>query len=97
MIRYEVVLEVDPARAAAVAEYMRDVHIPEIFATGCFPVHPVRAIVPHATARQLRRPTTRDLEEYLRDHSRAARGLSGPVSEGVAAARETWTESAVWE
>jgi hypothetical protein len=35
-VLYEVALEVQPAIASALEAYMRDKHLPEIMATGCF-------------------------------------------------------------
>ena len=98
MIRYEVTLEVDATRAGAVVQYMRDEHIPVIFATGCF-----RAIrLERASAGRLRTTylaaRVDDLDEYLREHAadlRAAFLARFPA--GVSIARETWTEIAVWE
>ena len=98
MIRYEVVLEMDPVRAGAVAEYMRDVHIPEIVATGCFQSvrfersSPTRVRASYAARR------AGDLETYLRDHAPGLRAaFLARFPDGVTAARETWTEVAVWD
>ena len=98
MIRYEVVLEVEGPLAAAVAEYMRDVHIPEIFDTGCF-----RAIrFERASLTRLRTTYAAqradDLEHYLRTHAPALRAaFQARFPAGVTLSRETWTEVAVWE
>lgn len=98
MIRYEATLEVEPARAPAVAEYLRDVHIPEIYATGCF-----RAIrLERASATRFRASylaaRAGDLEAYLRDHAPMLRtAFQTAFPTGVTVARETWTEVAVWE
>jgi hypothetical protein len=98
MLRYEVTLQVDPDRVGAVAGYMRDVHIPEIFATGCF-----RTIrFERGSSGQLRTSyvaaRVADLEEYLRDHAPALRrAFQSTFPAGIGVARETWTEIAVWE
>ena len=98
MIRYEVTLDVDPARVSGVAEYMRDVHIPEIFATGCF-----RAIrFERASATRLRTSyvavRAADLEHYLQQHAPALRAaFQARFPSGVSVTRETWTDVAVWE
>jgi hypothetical protein len=98
MIRYEVLLEVDAARAAAVAEYMRDVHIPEIFATGCFRSIRFERSSPTRLRTSYAAQRAGDLEEYLRDHAPALRAVfQTRFPEGVAVARETWTEVALWE
>jgi len=98
MIRYEVVLEVDPTRAAAVAEYMRDVHVPEIFATGCFRSIRFERSSPTRLRASYAAQRAGDLEEYLRNHAPALRAaFQARFPDGVAAVRETWTEVAVWE
>ena len=98
MIRYEVTLEIAPDRAGAVAAYLRDVHIPDIYATGCF-----RAIrFERASATRFRasylaaRPA--DLEAYLRDYAPGLRAaFQAACPDGVTLTRETWTEIVVWE
>ena len=98
MIRYEVTLDVEPARAAEVAEYMRDVHIPEIFVTGCF-----RTIrLERGSAARLRTTylaaRSDDLDHYLRVHAPALRlAFQARFPTGVRVTRESWTEIAVWE
>jgi hypothetical protein len=98
MIRYEVVLEVPAARAAEVAEYMRDVHIPEIFATGCFrDIRFERSAAgrfrtSYVAARRA------DLETYLEHHAPGLRdAFLARFPDGIGIARDTWTELAVWE
>lgn len=98
MLRYEVVLEMDAARSASVAEYLRDVHIPAIFATGCFRsvrlerASPTRLRASYA----VQRPG--ELETYLREHAPALRAeFQARFPAGVTAIRESWTEVAVWE
>lgn len=98
MLRYEVTLDVEPGHAAAVAEYMRGVHIPKIFATGCFRsirferAGPGRFRTCYCAAR------AEDLQHYLEEHAPGLRAeFQGRFAAGVALARETWTELAVWE
>lgn len=98
MLRYEVTLEVEPPRAAALVAYLRDEHIPAIFATGCFravrlerasPTRLRASYVPHSGA---------DLDAYLREHAPALRrAFQERFPTGVALARETWSDVAVWE
>jgi hypothetical protein len=98
MIRYEVTLDVDPAGSAEVTQYMRDVHIPEIFATGCF--HTIR--LERGSPTRLRTTDLAfradDLDHYLRAHAPALRSaFQARFPAGVRVVRETWTEIAVWE
>jgi hypothetical protein len=98
MMRYEVVLEMEAARSAGVAEYLRDIHIPAIFATGCFRSVRLERASPTRLRASYAAQRAGDLEGYLRDHAPALRAefqTRFPV--GVTAIRESWTEIAVWE
>ena len=98
MIRYEVTLTIAAARAGEVAQYMRDVHIPEIFATECF--RTIRLERSSATRLRTTYLAARadDLEHYLRAHAPALRtAFMARFPGGITIARETWTEIAVWE
>jgi hypothetical protein len=98
MIRYEVVLDVPPALAAAVSEYMRDVHIPEIFATGCFRAIRLERASPTRLRTSYAVQRSDDLEYYLREHSPALRAaFQARFPAGITISRETWTEVSVWE
>lgn len=98
MIRYEVTLEVEAARAGEVAQYMRDVHIPDIFATGCF--RTIRLERGSATRLRTTYLAARadDLDDYLREHAPVLRAaFQARFPAGIRLTRETWTEVAVWE
>ena len=98
MIRYEVVLEADPPQAAAVVEYLRDVHVPEIFATGCFRSVRLERSSPFRLRASYSAQRPGDLERYLRDHAPALRSaFQARFPQGVTIVRETWTEIAVWD
>ena len=98
MIRYEVTLDVEPGHAAAVMEYMRDVHIPDIFATGCFRIIRFERASPTRFRTSYGARRAEDLQRYLRDHAPALRAaFQARFPAGVSVARETWTEIAVWE
>lgn len=98
MIHYEVTLEVEGGRAAAVAAYMLDTHIPEIFATGCFRSIRLERAGPNRLRTSYAAERGSDLERYLQDHSAALRAaFQARFPDGVAVARETWTEVALWE
>lgn len=98
MVRYEVTLEVEPGHAAAVAEYMRGVHIPQIFATGCFRTIRFERAAPGRFRTCYVAARMDELQHYLREHAPALRAeFQARFPAGVAVARETWTELAVWE
>lgn len=98
MLRYEVTLDVEPGRAAALAEYMRGVHIPEIFATGCFRTIRFERAGPGRFRTCYLAQRAEDLQQYLQEHAPALRAeFHARFPAGVTIARETWTELAVWE
>lgn len=97
MIRYEVRLTIDPARAGAVEQYMTSRHIPEILATGCF----VRAQFDRSEEGGFRTTYVArgmaDFDRYLTNfstHFRAAFLQEFPT--GVSIVRELWTEVEHW-
>jgi hypothetical protein len=98
MIRYEVVLNAESAHAGAVAEYMRDIHIPAIFETGCFESIRLERGMPGRFCASYCARRAEDLERYLRDHAPLLRdAFLARFPRGVTVARETWTEVGVWE
>ena len=97
MVLYEVTLQVEPQLAVAVEEYMRQDHIPAIFATGCF------RRVRFSLASAYRFRTTyqadgqADLDRYLRDYAPRFRAeFQTRFSEGVILTRETWVQREIW-
>jgi hypothetical protein len=98
VILYEVTLETIPQLEEEVESYMRQTHIPEIFATGCFQ----RIRFCHSSSGQLRTSyeasTRDDLDRYLQDHAPALRSaFSERFPAGVIAGRNIWHERKVWE
>jgi uncharacterized protein DUF4286 len=98
MILYEVTLQVEPALAQRVEEYMQQRHIPEIFATGCFR----RIQFDRASAARFRTSyqanTQAELDRYLQDHaSRLRVDFNAEFPAGVTLTREVWTSRKVWE
>jgi hypothetical protein len=97
MINYEVTLQVEPRLAAAVEEFMRQRHIPEIFVTGCF--RRIRFSV--ASSNRFR--TTyqadgqADLDRYLGEHAPRLRAeFQAQFPQGVILTRETWVQREIW-
>lgn len=97
MLLYEVTLEVEPEIADAIERYMRDKHIPEIFATGCF-----RGVeFARTSAGRFRTAyaaaTQDDLDRYLREHAPHFRDdfvLHFPS--GATPTREVWSVVQRW-
>ena len=97
MVSYEVTLQVEPALAPSVEEFMMQSHIPHIFATGCFR----RIVFSRASAVRFRTSyqaaSQADLDRYLRDHGPRFRAeVQAKFPEGMTVTRETWTQREVW-
>jgi uncharacterized protein DUF4286 len=97
MIFYEVTLQVDPSRAAALEHHMRQQHIPAILRTGCFRrIHFDRAS-PTRFRTSYEAASALDLERYLHDHAPTFRDeFQREFPDGVAVTRETWVQQQVW-
>jgi hypothetical protein len=97
MVTYEVTATVEDGFAARYETFMRDAHIPDVFATGCF-----RGVsFERAAAGQYRiryqAESQADVDRYLREHTarlRAAFVAHFPT--GAALSREVWTEIQRW-
>lgn len=97
MVTYEVTIDVEPGLAAAFERYMRDEHIPAIFATGCF----ARIDFEQASTTRFRTryqaARREDLERYLRDHTAPFRAdFAARFPTGAAVAREIWMAQQGW-
>ena len=97
MVTYEVTTTVDPRLVEAYERYMRQVHIPDLLATGCF--HGA-ALTRSATGRYRVRYEARteaDLERYLATHATRIRDdFASHFPEGVTASREVWIAIQSW-
>jgi hypothetical protein len=97
MISYEVTLQVQPGLAAAVEEYMRQSHIPDILATGCFQKIRFSRASPSRFRTAYQADTEAELDRYLRDHAPKFRAeFLGKFPEGVTVTRETWMQRQMW-
>lgn len=98
MIRYEVVLDVDPQLVPGLEDYMRGKHIPEILATGCFLDIRFERAGEGRFRTSYHAATPADLERYLSQHTAGFRAsLIQYFPRGVTAIRETWTELESWK
>jgi hypothetical protein len=97
MVRYEVTLEVAPARAAELEAYMRQRHIPEILATGCFVAIRFERISPTRVRTCYEADSAAQLERYLRDHAGHFRAdFRATMGDAAVPSRETWAEVESW-
>jgi hypothetical protein len=97
MISYEVNLQVEPALAPSVEEFMRQSHIPDIFATGCFRRIFFSRASPSRFRTAYQADSQADLDRYLRDYSARFRAeVLAKFPEGMTITRETWIQKEVW-
>jgi hypothetical protein len=97
MITYEVTLQVEPHLTAAVEEYMRHRHIPEIFASGCFRRIRFSQASPTRFRTSYQADTQADLDRYVREHAPRLRAeFQALFPEGVTLTRETWLQREIW-
>jgi len=96
VIRYEVTLECSTETAPALEWWMRNSHIPEVLATGCFTgAHFDRADGRFRTVYQAAAP--QHLDRYLAEHAdRMREQFRQRFPDGVAVSRETWEEIQNW-
>ena len=98
MVRYEVTLDAEAALLADLTAYLRDEHIPEIFATGCFDAVRLERASPNRLRASYEARSAAVLEHYLREHAPALRrAFLTRFPDGIILGRETWSVVAVWE
>jgi hypothetical protein len=97
MLLYEVTLQVEPALAQKVENYMRGRHIPEIFATGCFRRIRFDRASPARFRTSYQADSQADLDRYLQDHAPKFRAeFHRDFPEGLRVTREVWMQQQVW-
>ncbi|CAN5891780.1 hypothetical protein BH24GEM1_BH24GEM1_13490 [soil metagenome] len=97
MVTYEITTAVEPPLVEAYEHYMRQVHIPDLLATGCFE----GATFTRSSAGRYRirfeAPSESDLERYLEAHATRLRAdFASHFPEGVTASREVWVAIESW-
>lgn len=97
MIYYEVSLEIDPSIVDALVKYMREKHIPEIYATGCFThIHFDQLDDTHFRTCYLARDQAA-LDKYLSDYTAGFREDFGKhFPAGATPSRVVWREVERW-
>jgi len=97
VLLYEVTLQAEPGLETKVERYMREHHIPGIYATGCFQ----RVRFCHASNGDFRTTyeagSQADLDRYLGEHAPAFRAeFQEEFPTGIRLIRETWVERQRW-
>ncbi len=91
MVVYEVVATVEEQARDAYVRYMRERHIADVLATGCFLGATFAQESPTRFRAAYRVPDQSTLDRYLRDHAPALRASFGAHGvQGVTFAREVW-------
>jgi len=96
VIHYEVTLECSASTAPALERWMRNTHIPEMLATGCFAaIHFDQADGRFRTVYQA--ATQHHLDRYMTEHAEQMRArFREHFSDGVAVSREAWNQLQSW-
>ncbi|HEY7481682.1 MAG TPA: DUF4286 family protein [Gemmatimonadales bacterium] len=98
VVTYEVTTTLDPKLDQAYERYMRETHIPDLLATGCFHA----AVFTRSAAGRYRiryeAPSEADLERYLSTHAARMRAdFAAHFPQGVTVSREVWMAIQAWE
>ena len=96
MIHYEVTLECSDSTAPALERFMRNTHIPEVLATGCFSaIHFDQAEGRFRTVYQA--SSQQQFDRYLTDPAETMRArFRDEFAVGVAVSREVWNQVQSW-
>jgi hypothetical protein len=98
MIVYEVTAVVEGRLVGAYEHYMRETHIPEVFATGCFQAAIFERSSPGRYRTRYVARSQADLDRYLERHTAALRDeFAAHFPEGVTLSREVWVTVERWE
>jgi Domain of unknown function (DUF4286) len=98
MIAYEVTSEVEESLVGRFEQYMRETHIPEVLATGCFQAAVLARSSPGRYRTSYVARTQADLDRYLERHTAGLRAdFAARFPEGVSLSREVWVTVQRWE
>jgi Domain of unknown function (DUF4286) len=97
MIAYEVVADVEQAEDGRYERYMRETHIPEVLATGCFQGAIFARSSPGRYRTSYLARSQADLDRYLKTHTAAMRAdFAAHFPDGVSLSREVWVTQERW-
>lgn len=97
MVSYEVNVDVEARLAEAFDRYMREQHIPEILATGCFTTIEFQRASPTRFRSCYRAAAQLDLDRYLAEHTaRFREDFLRHFPEGAIPSREVWLLREAW-
>lgn len=97
MVTYQVNAVVEPELLDAYERYMREQHIPDVWATGCFREASFERAGPGRYRVRYRAASEADLDRYLREHTARLRDdFAAHFPQGAELSREVWTELRRW-
>lgn len=98
MVTYEVTTIVESGLVEAYERYMRERHVPDLLATGCFEGAVLMRAAPGRYRVCYEAANDEDLERYLGKHATRLRlDFESHFPEGVTASREVWTAIQSWK
>jgi len=96
MLSYEVTATVDAGRGDEFERYMRERHIPDLLATGCFVAAAFARVAPGRYRMRYEAAGPRDLERYQADHAPRLRAEFSARYPEVALQREVLSVLQRW-
>jgi hypothetical protein len=97
VVRYEVTATIRPDLAAAYERYLRETHIPELLATGCFTAATMGMARPGHYRIWYDAPDLAALDRYLGAHAARLRAdVRTRFPDGLALEREQWMLLEQW-
>ncbi len=98
MVTYEITTQVDPRWIESYERYMRQVHVPELLATGCFHAAALTRSAPGRYRVRYEAASEADLDRYLETHAAGLReAFAAHFPEGITVSREVWTGLQRWD
>jgi hypothetical protein len=97
MVTYEVTTVVEPSLVEDYERFMRERHIPDLLATGCFQAAELACASPGRYRLRYEAQTQADLDRYLQCHAmRLREAFASHFPRGVALSREVWVTMQSW-
>lgn len=98
MVTYEVTAEVEPALAEPFERWLRERHVPDVLATGCFAGASLARSTPGRYRIRYEAHDRAALDRYLAEHAPRLRGDSRRAfPRGVTLGREEWDVLETWD
>ena len=98
MVTNEITAIVEPGLVVAYERYMRERHVPDLMATGCFRAAGFSRAAPGRYRVRYDSPSDAELQRYLTAHAERLRGdFASHFPEGVSVSREVWVTLQGWD